>query len=130
MNGSRQESLRHWIRRCVALLGVAALMPYAFQRMDEVYFVSAQLKRMVSVFGIETVITSQHRRVRFGMVSQMAESSEANVTILWKDEDGAEVGRGTRRVSLFPGDTTYVSLASRSQETRTAVSCSVAYELK
>lgn len=130
MTRSKPESLRHWIRRCVALLGVAALMPYSFQRMDEVYFVSAQLKRMVSVFGIETVVTPQLRRVRFGMVSQLAESSEADVTVVWKDDGGAEVNRGTRQVSLFPGDTTYISLASRSPETRTAVSCSVAYELK
>ena len=130
MNRSKPDSVRHWIRRCVALLGVAVLIPYSFQRMDEVYFVSAQLKRMVSVFGIQTVVTSQLRRVRFGMVSQLAESTEAMVTVVWRDKDGAEVNRGIRQVRLFPGDTTYVSLASRSQETLTAIACSVAYELK
>lgn len=130
MNRSNPNSARQWIRRCVALLGVAALIPYAFQRMDEVHFGSAQLKRMVSIFGVQTVVTDQLRRVRFGMVSQLTEATEASVTVVWKDNGGSEVNRGTRQVNLFPGDTTFVSMTSRSQETRTAMSCSVTYELK
>jgi hypothetical protein len=116
------------VRRVLACLCFAVLVPYVFGRLDDAYVTPARLKRLVSLFGVETDMGRNRWRVRFGMAHRGLETYEVQVTAFWLDDRRREVGRNAQQVTLMPGDTTFLSLTYRKDAaSRQAVACSLGY---
>lgn len=120
------------VRQSIILLIIAALMPYGFTRLDHAFVEPVRLKRSVSLFGVETNLSAQFWRVRFGVASLTGDQQTIKATAVWRDGDENEVGRSVQQITVLPGDTAFVSMTTRQAQpgvVGVGVRCLVDYEV-
>lgn len=117
---SRKQASSPVQRRVLALVVCLIFIPFAFDRLDRAFVMPERLKALVTLFNIEPTITERIWRVRLGVSHQGVEPHDVEITLTWLDDDNQELGRNERRLTMGPGDTSYVSLSyiNNSQDVR------------
>lgn len=121
MNNASNRTPNLTIRRGLALMFCAIVIPVVFDRMDEAHVVPQRMKQLVQVLDVETSIEKDWWRARVRVAHTGVQPCEMDLILKWLGEDDWEVGRSQSIRAMSPGDTIIIRMSTKAVEGKKAV---------